>query len=272
MFRKPMLAIAAAIVVAASPAGAQEEASENPLAELAAAFEAEPLTSEQQARLPLARAIVEKVVPPGTLGGVMGSVFEGFLDPITKLAREPSASDVAGLLGVTEDEIALDEEQTAEAIAILDPAMREREERTVAAMPQAMAKMADAMEPEMRRVMAEIYAVYFDTRELTDIDAFFSTPSGAAYARKSYQMATDPRFIGGMMSSMPAILQSAEDMEATLKAVTADLPGPRKFDDLSSTEVARLAKLIGLAPDEIEASMRAAVAASEAVEETGEEK
>lgn len=271
MFRKPVLAIVSAIALAASPAYAQEEAPEDALAGLAALLAPEPLTAEQQARLPLAQRIVDKLVPPGALGEVMGSMLDGFLGPLMREAGKPSAANVAMLLAVETDALTLSDEQIAEAAAILDPAMVERAERTSALMPQMMSSMMSAMEPVMRTVMSEVYAAQFNERELADIDAFFSTPSGAIYARKSLTMSSDPRFMGGIMRALPAMTESAAEFEAELAAASADLPAPRAYAELSASERARLAELTGLDPDVMRAGMETAAAERDAQKAAPEE-
>ena len=253
--------------VVAQDAGAQDASEgEAALASMMELFKAEPLTAEQQARLPAAQAVVAKLLPPGTLQEVMGAMYDRILDPIMALAAQPSEAAAASQLGVEADLLELDAEQAAEVLALLDPAWRERQERTMAATQAAIGKMMTAMEPTMRSAMSELYAVNFDERELADIDAFFSTESGAAYARKSYAMASDPRLMGAMMQSMPEMMGSFAEMEAELAAATADLPPPRSYVDLGQDQRARLAELTGLGQAEIEAGMARAAAAANAAE------
>ncbi len=247
----------------ASPAVAQDETQdgageEEALAAMVAVFQPEPLTAEEQARLPLARGIVDKMMPPGTLGEMMGSMFDGMLGPIMEMATDVSASDVADLLGVESDELSLDDEQAAEAAAILDPALQERSKRMTEVMPAILSKAMETMEPGMRKALSETYAVYFDKQELTDIDAFFSTKSGVTFARKSMMMSSDPRFMGAMMQSMPAMMGSFGEMEQEMKAAMADLPEPRAYPDLTEDERRRLAELTGLGQDQISAGMKTA--------------
>lgn len=258
----------AASLAWAAPAVAQDAAEdEAALAMMAELFEVEPLTAEQQARLPAAEAIVGKILPPGTMGEVMGAMFDRILDPLMALATQPSEAAAASQLGVEPDLLELDAEQSAEVLALLDPAWSERQERTMGVTQAAIGRMMTAMEPAMRTAMAELYAVNFDERELADIDAFFSTETGAAYARKSYAMASDPRLMGAMMQSMPQLMGSFAEMEADLAAAVADLPPPRGYADLGQQDRARLAALTGLGPEEIEAGMARAAAETDGADD-----
>ena len=144
------------------------------------------------------------------------------------------------------------EAQAETAAALFDPAWREREQRKAAAMPAMMASMAGAMEEPIRRVMAELYAIYFTSEELADIGTFFATPSGATYARQSFSMGSDPRLMGAMMQEMPAMMTAMVTMEAQLEASTSDLPAPRTLAELTPTERKGLARLVGMTVEELE--------------------
>ncbi|XUU61293.1 hypothetical protein ACRAQ6_03195 [Erythrobacter sp. HA6-11] len=255
MFRKLVASASLAGALAFStPALAQDEsASQNDqmMAEMMAMFQTEPLTPEQEARLPLASEVINKMMPPGSLSEVMGQMFDGFLGPIMQRATEPKAADFAGQLGLETWEIDMDEAAVAEAAAIIDPVREERGERMAAVMPAIMTDMMNAMEPTMRTAMTEVFAISFDTQELTDINAFFATESGAAFARKSMNMSSDPRVISASMKAMPEMMGAFENMEAQMEEATADLPEPRGFADLSAAEQARVAELTGYSVEEL---------------------
>ncbi|GMM94540.1 hypothetical protein [Qipengyuania sp. MTN3-11] len=247
--------------------GVEDAASEEEVfAALGEMFAVEPLTAEQEARLPQARAIVEKIVPPGSMGEMMGSMFDGMLGPIFEMAGEISTGDAARLLGREAGELELDEAQAREVALLIDPALDERNARMKEALPRIIGQVMTALEPAMKTALTEVYAVYFDQTELTDIDAFFSTPSGASYARQSMKMATDPRYLSSMMQAMPSMMGSFTQMEAEMEALTADLPEQRAYADLDPAERQRLEALTGLSQEEIEEGMASARAARDADE------
>ena len=269
--RKLIASAAGALALAwAYPAAAQDEPAEDEsalggdfLGAMMGLFAPEPLTAEQEARLPAAQAIVARIVPPGSMGEMMSSMFDGMLGPMMNLAAQPSNAEAAKQLGFESYEIELDTEQSAEVLALLDPAWNERQERTMAATKGAVGKMMTAMEPVMREAMSQLYAINFEARELADIDAFFSTESGAAYARKSFAMTSDPRMTGAMMQAMPAMMGSFAEIEADMAAAVADLPPARTYADLDAAQRARLAELTGLEQGEIEEGMARAASGEE---------
>lgn len=265
MIRKSIFAVGAALALLGQPVAAQEtkatDATEvEAFAAMAEMFKAEPLTAEQEARLPMARQVIARMIPPGTFGELAGSMFDGIMNPIMELAGKASAGDVAKQLGITDGSLALDDVAAEEAALILDPAREERNARIGAAMPKLMGEVMTAMEPAMVKAMGEAYAVHFSAQELSDIDTFFTTESGIAFARKSYALSSDPRIIGAVFEAMPEIMAPLQGFEARVAEANADLPPLRSFGDLSADDRARLAELVGLSVEEIEAGMAAAQA------------
>lgn len=222
---------------------------------LMAAFTAEPLTPEQEARLPLAEAVVAQLMPEGSMGQMMGGLADTILTPLQDMAPSGAAGYVARRLGMESWELEMDEAQAERAASLLDPAWRTRSERAMQVLPQIMQQVVASMEAPMRRAMAEVYATRFSEAELTDIAAFFTTPSGAAFARQSLDMASDPRVASASMAAMPAMLESFAGMEAQMAAAAADLPAERRYFDLPEADRKRLAQLVGLSREELDEQM-----------------
>lgn len=271
MIRKSIVALGAGLALFTQPLAAQEEDSaDEAFAAFAQMFAAEPLTTEQEARLPLAQTIVGKMIPEGTLGEMMGGMFDSIFEPIMEMATSNPKGDVAKMLGVESYELDVTEEQAVELAAILDPVWKERNSLMASTMPAIMKDMMQVMEPPMRRAMSEAYAVYFTEQELADIDAFFSTDSGLAFARKSFTMSSDPRIIGASMEAMPAMMESFGDLESRMEEATAALPAKRGFSDLSDAERARIAEITGASVDEIQESMEFAAMMASSVDDAAE--
>ena len=260
---KKFTILLAPLALALSPASvlAQSEDESAEMAEMmemfGGMFAVEPLSADEQSRLPAATALVDKIVPAGTMGELMGAMFDGMLGPIMDMAMADPSAGLAEQLGLESWQVDLDEVQAAEAAAILDPAWQQRREREAEVFPGIMNAVMVAMEPTVKSVMSELYAINFDTQELTDIDAFFSTTSGANYARKSFTMSADPRMAGAMMQAMPAMLGAMADMETQMEEATADLPPARRFADLRPADRDRLAALLGMSADELKLAMMA---------------
>ena len=263
MFRKTLIIAGAGLALVTQPlaaedTGEQTSQEEQAFAAMAEMFKVEPLTAEEEARLPAAQKVIGKLIPEGTLAEMMGPMFDKIMKPMMALEMKPTSDDVAQELGLDPAELYLSDEEVAEVAAILDPYREERREREAEIMPRMLTKVMVAMEPSMRKSMSELYAIHFDAQELADIDAFFSTPSGTNFARKSFTMASDPRVMSATMESLPSMMGMFAEMGAEMKAATADLPEPRGIGDLSDEEFDRLVELTRIDSDDLKAAMSVA--------------
>ena len=254
-----IVALAAPLALLGQPLAAQEPSEDEAaaIAAITSAFAVEPLTAEQESRLPLAQKVVEKMLPEGAMAQVMGSMFDGMLGPFAKLA-EAAGPDLEDQIGYASGELELSDEQAVEIAAIIDPQWKERQKREMDMMQAAMGKIMSAMEPGMRKGMTEAYAVNFSVRELTDLDAFFATETGAAFAQKSYAMANDPRIVSATMAEFPSMMEEFAGMEADMKAAAADLPQKKTFETLTPEQKARILELTGLTEEDLQFGMESA--------------
>ncbi len=220
--------------------------------QIGAMFPVEPLTAEQQARLPQATRIITRMIPDGTMGEMMGTMFDKLLGPLMTATDAPAFPVVEKGIGISPADIGLSQAQAEEIAALLDPAYTERHAREMAVMPTILRDMMTLMEPGMRKAMSELYAVHFSQKELDDIETFFQTESGTAYARKSFTMSSDPRIVGATLESMPQLMGAFAEMEKKIAAASADLPPKRSFADLPKADKAKIAKLTGYSVKEIE--------------------
>jgi hypothetical protein len=204
------------------------------------------------AKIGLARGIVLKLVPDGTYRRVM----QGVLDQVTggmtnKFLNMPIRELVAGW-GLKQDELAkLNNASIHDIATILDPAFDQRMQITMTVSMTTMADVFSRVEPQLREGMAQAYTHNFTLAQLTEIDRFFNTPTGAAYAARSMTMMNDPAIKSSVEGLMPAIMQAIPDMAKKIEAATASLPKAKKYEDLSDSDRARLAKLLGVDPAEL---------------------
>ncbi|MCH2487368.1 MAG: hypothetical protein MK010_06470, partial [Erythrobacter sp.] len=94
-------------------------------------FQTDPLTAEQEARLPAARGIVGVMMPDGFYGEMMGGVMEKTLGPMMAMFSSPEFI-LSKRLSLDESEIAdLGESERRELVTLLDPAWDHRGEAIV---------------------------------------------------------------------------------------------------------------------------------------------
>ena len=154
---------------------------------------------------------------------------------------------------VPEDRIAKLNNVTArDVMAILDPAFDQRMHITMTTMMGAMGDLLGTFEPQLREAMAEAYVHNFTLQQLTEIARFFDTPTGAAYAARMMTLMNDPSVQASMKNLMPEIIRTMPAAAQKVQAATASLPKPKTYADLSAADRARLAKLLGVDPAELE--------------------
>ena len=243
-------------------AAADETALSSAEAELAAMtqmfsglFTTEPLTPEQEVRVPAAEQLVAKVIPEGTMTEMMDKVFEGLLGPMMAMPPGGATAILAEQIGTPAYALDIDEEQASQLVNLFDPAWQERQQRQMAMFPELMKEIVTLMEPGMRKAMSELYAIRFSAGELAEIEAFFSTGTGGRYARESFLMASDPRIMASTMEAMPGLIGMMGDLERRMVESTAGLPAMRSFSDLSAEERAKVAAMTGYSVEEIEANI-----------------
>lgn len=261
MFKRTLLACVTGVSLAFSaPLVAQDDQDdlaasqaelEQAMGVMAQLFPKEPLTPEQEARLPAAQRIVALMIPEGTMGNIMGKMIDDIVRPMMDFGGSQAKSTLARNIGVSPFEIDLTEEESAALASLFDPAWAERQEREFAVFPEMMREMMALMEPGLRKALSEAYAVRFTDDELAEIESFFRTETGAKYARESFAMASDPRMMGASMEALPAMMGAVGDMEAKVAQATADLPPTRAWDELSSAERERVIAATGFTDAEI---------------------
>lgn len=263
MIRKFLTTSAASLALfTAAPAIAQEddasneemssEALEQIGSMLGGLFQAEPLTTEQETRLPAAQAIVAQVMPDGFYGKMMRDMMDQTMRPMMAMFTAPEFALAARLQvedGTLEN---LDEAQQAELMQMLDPVHDQRVDTMITAMTENFSEMFSVLEPPMREGLSKAYAVRFDEAQLADIATFFATPTGGLYASESMALYADPQVMSAMMQSMPAIMGGMADLESSMKAAMAELPPERAYADLSAAERARMAEILGVEESELE--------------------
>ena len=260
--KKIVNAMAAAALVCAVPAAAQEDPEHSQSAMspgeldefagmMASLFQTEPLTEEQNARLPAAQAVVGEMMPDGFYGEMMAGMMDKMLRPMLTMFSQPEFVLGARLTVDAEAIEALEEAEQAELTAMLDPAYQARGDAMVAVLTSRMGGMFTAMEGPMREGLTKAYAVRFDDAQLADIATFFATPTGGEYARESMALFADPQVMQASMQALPAMMSGFGDIESAMREAMAALPAERGYGDLTEAQRERMAELLDVDPAQL---------------------
>lgn len=234
-------------------------------------FAAEPAQTAQAdpARLAAARQTVDYVFPTGTYARMMGETMDKMMDSILDSTMRMPLKDLGGTMGVDTGKIG--EGSLAEMMEIYDPAYKERMRLSTRTMMAEMSTLMTRFEPDIRDGLATAYARRFDAAQLGELNRFFATPTGKAYAADAYIIMMSPDVMEKMQAFMPQVMQAMPAIVEKVKVATEKLPQPRAYADLSDAEKAKLAKILGISREELEEKEAAKAAEGEAEAGAGNE-
>ena len=244
-------------------------------------------------QLKLAESTAAKLLPNGSMKAMMTKMFETFVTPLMNALPEMSQSEIMSKTGIYEGDVeTLDDEKRKAVTAILDPTRKDRGKQVIAVITPLLDETMALMEPPMRTGISRAYARKFSAEQLRQINGFFATPTGSAFAAESYPLQADPEVMRAVFQALPDLLKTMKTKGPAMDAEMSKLPKVRTLADLTDAEMASLAKLLNVAPIKLEeqrvvmsaetTAVDAAVAAADAVvdeaveaspyaDETGEE-
>jgi len=198
------------------------------------------------AQLALAETTTGALVPPGSLEKMLdnlyGKLFRGMLGEFGGM----SDLMLSIKTGVESEKIEALDTPTKEAIAdMFDPHRKAREEQIMTTVKPLVSEVLRDFEAPMRTGMARAFARKFSADQMTQMNAFFATPAGQAYASEWMALQADPEIILAIVRSLPPMankwIDRAPELEGKFKD---DLPKEKQLSDLSDTELTKLAKLM----------------------------
>ena len=247
--------VATPLAAQAQTGAATEEVSQQRLEEISSMmsnlFVADPLTAQQEARLPAAQAVVGAMMPDGFYGTMMTDIVDKMMRPMMTMFSSPEII-LSARLDLDEEAIGqLTEAEQAEISAMLDPAFDQRVDAIIGVMTEKMGGMFAVMEDPMREGLSKAYAVRFDDNQLADIAAFFATPTGSVYAKESMALFSDPQVMQASMKALPAMMSGFGNIETAMEESMANLPKEAAYSDLTAAQRQRLAELLGIEPEDL---------------------
>jgi hypothetical protein len=182
--------------------------------------QAVPQATPDPARMAVADKVVVKLVPQGTYLRMMRDAFPQMMDAMIARMSGMTAADLG-----EKDKSGKTLEQLA---AEKDPAFRERMAILTRVMSEEMGKLMDGLEPRVRVALGKSFARRFTLQQLNDLDAFFATPSGSAFAKDYLLTFMDPEMMQEMSAATPEIMRAMPAIMQRVEKETAHLPPPTK--------------------------------------------
>ncbi|MEL6529088.1 MAG: DUF2059 domain-containing protein [Pseudomonadota bacterium] len=217
-------------------------------------FAVEPLTEEQEARLPQAEIMAGKMIPEGTFGPVLRDSMQPLFDVMQEAAVGEPRTRLAEVSGVEIDDLYdLEDDVAEETLAVFDPTYADRTRKTADLGMEMVEQMFVIMEPAFRDALARALTTRFDETEMGDLLEFFATPLGEKFAREAFFVQYDPQMIAAMEQVGPALVEVLPDMMAKAEEIEAELEDARSFSQLSEAERERVASALGKSVTELDA-------------------
>lgn len=197
------------------------------------AQDAKPLATPaliDPAHLKQSEIAAKALFPDGTyarmMDGMVDKLFGGLMDPMMGM----KASDFTGTIksnGEVDDaklDAALSNKSIGEMAAERDPVFRERTKIMFTVLFKEMAPLYSELEPAMRAGIAKSLARRYSKNQIADLNAFFSTPTGAAYGQASMALYTDPEVMDASMAAVPKMMEKLPAIMKKVEEATAHLP------------------------------------------------
>ncbi len=225
-------------------------------------------------QLKLAETTAGKLLPNGSMKAMMTKMFETFVTPLMNAMPEMSPGEIMMKTGIYEGDVeTLDDEKRKTITAMLDPTRKDRGKQVIEVITPLLDETMAMLEPPMRTGISRAYARKFSAEQLRQINSFFATPTGSAFAAESYPLQADPEVMRAMFKAMPELLKTLKAKGPSLDAEMKKLPKERTLADLSDAEMASLAKLLNVEPVKLEeqrAAMSADIATDAAADIAGD--
>ena len=215
----------AVIILAMATPTAAQKAPPAPPPPPAALFPVQPIPPTDLVRLAAARPVIDRVWPVGSYARlihiVMGPVMQ---DTVARSFNMKLGDLVPGIEGKDAKTSDKASETLGQMAAKDDPYIQQRVTLTLNAVGDELAKLMTDAEPGVRDALAHAYARRFTVAQLGELDRFFATPTGQAYAADQLTLMMTPDMTKAMQAFLPNVVKAAPDMIAHITAATKDLP------------------------------------------------
>lgn len=199
-----------------------------------AAAQTQPATEQAKpdpARHAVAKRVVDNLWPMGTYRRMMDGTMSKMMSSMMDSMFDMKASDMEGMMDPSGKKTSKTGDQSLGQVAeAADPHFRERFRITMDTMMGEMIPLFEKFEPAIRDSLSNIYARDFTAEQLTDMDAFFQTPTGKVYGKHWMMTFVDPEMIKNMQAFTPELMKSMPTIMKKVEKATAHLPPVKKAE------------------------------------------
>lgn len=202
------------------------------------------LPTPEPARLAIAEKIVARLYPVGTNERVVRTMMDDMVKPIVNRTLDLSLNETIALFGISDDLIPLDEEDSEEnrnkkfgdLVAEMDPKFREKMDVVFEAYSELTGLTSSPIEPALSQAMARDYARTYSLEQLNDLNVFFATATGQAFAKNFMLSTASIDMVQTALQEFPAIAENSEKIQEINKRIEAVFKTEEEGDEICDDE------------------------------------
>lgn len=169
-------------------------------------------------RLVIANRITSRLFPVGTNERVVRTMMNDLIRPMIDRTLELNLVEAIDLFGIDEDVVprSADIKETSsfgELIAEVEPDYREKMDAVFDAYIEISGLVSEPIEPALADAMARDYARKYNLAQLNDLDMFFSTPTGALFAKDFMTSTVSVDMVQTVFQEFPAIAENSDRIQ-----------------------------------------------------------
>lgn len=177
----------------------------------------------------LAVEVAGRILPEGAYARLMTNLVDNF-DSIVDTMMQSFMKQIATAdPDATDAKLAeLENLSFTDLMTKSDPHFPERLSIIKKVVGEELTAVSAVVEPEFRMAMAQIFARKYDDATLEQLNRFFASPAGAAFANDFMGMMTEKEMLGAFAGMFPKLIGPIAKIGERIKAETAHLPSPPK--------------------------------------------
>jgi hypothetical protein len=202
----------------------------------------------EPARLAAAQKLVAPMTQRASIEKLYSNVYSRLFQAMQSMGRPSDRATLLAGFGVPVDQMdRVSQADIKRVTAIINPDAALQQQQYATALRPLVDEIFAVLLPAVQQGMARAYARQFSLEELNQIQSFFATPVGIAFATELLPLQANPEVIMAMLHSTPELIKRIEKIAPTIDANFTALPRPRDartLDSLTDKEVKEIAAIL----------------------------
>jgi hypothetical protein len=202
----------------------------------------------EPARLAAAQQLVSPMTQRGSIEKLYDNLYSRMFQAMQMMGGRSDRDGLLSSLGVPADRMAsISHADVKRVTAILNPDAGLQQQQYAAALRPLVDEVFSVLLPAVQQGMARAYARQFTLEELNQIQSFFATPVGVAFATELLPLQANPEVIMAVLRSGPELIQRMEKVAPTIDANFTAMGRPRRartLHSLTNKEVKEIASIL----------------------------